>query len=62
MTFDKENIASLIEEYQSLNLSAITDFDKFNKYSIVHHSTTIEGATLTEIETRLLLDEGLTLI
>ena len=60
MTVDKENIASLIEEYQSLNLSAIIDFDKFNQYSIVHHSTTIEGSTLTEIETRLLLDEGLT--
>ena len=36
------------------------DFDKFNQYSIVHHSTTIEGSTLTETETRLLLDEGLT--
>ena len=36
------------------------DFDKFNDYAITHHSTTIEGSTLTEIETRLLLDEGVT--
>ncbi len=51
---------SLIEKFQSLNLSAIIDFDKFNGYAITHHSTTIEGSTLTEIETRLLLDEGIT--
>jgi Fic family protein len=53
-------IISLIEKFQSLNLSAIIDFDKFNGYAITHHSTTIEGSTLTEIETRLLLDEGIT--
>ena len=60
MTANAGNIESLINEYLSLNLSAIIDFDKFNQYSLVHHSTTIEGSTLTEIETRLLLDEGLT--
>ncbi|MFW5759829.1 MAG: Fic family protein, partial [Cyclobacteriaceae bacterium] len=32
----------------------------FNLYSLVHHSTTIEGSTLTEGETKLLLDKGLT--
>ncbi len=26
----------------------------------MHHSTSIEGSTLTEVETRLLLDEGIT--
>lgn len=55
-----ENIIPLIEKFQSLNLSSIIDFDKFNGYAITHHSTTIEGSTLTEIETRLLLDEGIT--
>lgn len=29
-------------------------------YAITHHSTRIEGSTLTEIETTLLLDEGIT--
>ena len=57
---DTANIISLIEKFQSLNLSANIDFDKFNQYAITHHSTTIEGSTLTEIETRLLLDEGIT--
>jgi Fic family protein len=55
-----QSIISLIDKFQSLNLSAIIDFDKFNRYAITHHSTTIEGSTLTEIETRLLLDEGIT--
>lgn len=57
---DEQSIISLITKFQSLNLSAIIDFDKFNRYAITHHSTTIEGSTLTENETRLLLDEGVT--
>lgn len=57
---NNQTIISLINKFQSLNLSAIIDFDKFNGYAITHHSTTIEGSTLTEIETRLLLDEGIT--
>ena len=51
---------SLLKEYRELNLSNNIDYDKFNRYAIVHHSTSIEGSTLTEAETRLLLDEGLT--
>jgi Fic family protein len=54
------DLLKLISEYQDLHLSKIIDFDKFNWYAIVHHSTTIEGSTLTEIETQLLLDEDLT--
>ncbi len=57
---DEKNIISLIEKFKSLNLSANIDFDKFNQYAITHHSSTIEGSTLTEVETRLLLDEGVT--
>jgi len=53
-------VEALLAEYNSLNLHSITDYDKFNQYAITHHSTVIEGATLTENETRLLLEEGLT--
>ncbi|MGN6418229.1 MAG: Fic family protein [Pseudobacter sp.] len=38
----------------------VIDYDKFNQFSIVHHSSGIEGSTLTENETRLLLEEGIT--
>ena len=54
------NIIALIEKYQSLHLSDIIHHDKFLHYALTFHSTAIEGATLTEIETRLLLDEGIT--
>ena len=50
----------LLQTYQSLNLSQNLDYDKFSWYAITHLSTSVEGSTLTEIETNLLLDEGLT--
>lgn len=55
-----KDIVSLIDKYQSLNLSDILHRDKFLHYALTSHSTAIEGSTLTEIETRLLLDEGIT--
>ena len=55
-----ESIFDLITEYQSFKLNEIIDYEKFNQYAIVHHSTVIEGSTLTENETRLLLEEGIT--
>jgi Fic family protein len=55
-----ENIKTIVEEFKSLNLHEVIDYDKFNQYAIVHHSSSIEGSTLTENETTLLLDEGVT--
>jgi Fic family protein len=53
-------LTQLIEEYRSLKLHEVIDHDRFNEYAIVHHSSAIEGSTLTENETRLLLEEGVT--
>lgn len=50
----------ILKEFQSLDLDDVLDFNRFNGYSIVHHSTAIEGATLTEVETRVLLEDGRT--
>jgi Fic family protein len=36
------------------------DYEKFAIYSIVTHSTAIEGSTLTELETEILFENGLT--
>jgi len=55
-----DSIINLIVEYKSLNLNDIIDYEKFNEFAIVHHSSVIEGSTLTENETRLLLEEGIT--
>lgn len=50
----------LIEKYRSLGIADVLDKEKFNNISIVHHSTVLEGSTLTEIETQVLINEGLT--
>ncbi|MBL7735796.1 MAG: hypothetical protein JNL51_10065, partial [Chitinophagaceae bacterium] len=54
------DILKTINEYRSMNLGQVVDHEKFSQYAIVHHSTSIEGSTLTAIETQLLLDEGVT--
>ncbi|HTI91880.1 MAG TPA: Fic family protein [Puia sp.] len=50
----------LLSRYKALNLQDILDHERFNEYAIVHHSSSIEGSTLTEVETRLLLEEDIT--
>jgi len=55
-----ESVLQLLTTYKSLQLESVIDYEKFNHYAITHHSTQIEGSTLTETETRLLLDEQLT--
>ncbi len=54
------DILKTIQEHRALNLNEVIDHEKFSQYGIVHHSTSIEGSTLTAIETQLLLDEGVT--
>lgn len=54
-----QKLLQVRDKYLELSRGVI-DYDKFNYYSIVHHGTTIEGSTLTEGETFLLLDENLT--
>jgi Fic family protein len=55
-----EDVSKIVGGYKSLDLHHVIDYDKFKQYAIVHHSSSIEGSTLTENETRLLLDEGIT--
>lgn len=47
-------------KFLSLNLYSAIDWEKFNLMSISHHSTAIEGSSLTEDESRMLLSEGTT--
>ena len=50
----------LIHKYTKLGIDKVIDHDKFNYISIVHHSTSLEGSTLTEVETSVLIHHGLT--
>lgn len=56
----KEQLATLIERYKQLGIDSQIDYEKFYLYSIITHSTAIEGSTVTEIENQLLFDEGIT--
>lgn len=53
------SITDIIEEYRKLGIGEQLDYDKFYLYSIITHSTAIEGSTITEVENRLLFDEGI---
>ena len=56
----KEQLTALIEQYKQLGIDSQIDYEKFYLYSIITHSTAIEGSTVTEIENQLLFDEGIT--
>ena len=50
----------LRKEYLELGLSRAIDYEKFTMISIVYNSTKIEGCSLTENDTKLLLQNDLT--
>ncbi len=56
----KEELISLVERYRELGIDKQIDYDKFYLYSIITHSTAIEGSTITEVENQLLFDQGIT--
>ncbi|MDR0763360.1 MAG: Fic family protein [Bacteroidales bacterium] len=49
-----------LNEYKRLDIESAIDYEKFNKFLISHHSTSIEGSSLTYEDTQLLLNDGLT--
>lgn len=55
----KQNLVETLNEYLSLGINQQLDYEKFYLYSIITHSTVIEGSTVTEIENQLLFDEGI---
>jgi Fic family protein len=57
---DKDLLMRLLQQHKLLGISDQIDFDKFYLYSIITHSTAIEGSTVTEVEAQLLFDEGIT--
>ena len=57
---NKDRLLRLLQQHKELGISEQIDFDKFYLYSIITHSTAIEGSTVTEVEAQLLFDEGIT--
>ena len=52
-------IEEALKAYSASGVEEQVDYQKFYLYSIVTHSTAIEGSTVTEIENQLLFDEGI---
>ena len=52
-------LLQLLDEFKRLKITDQIHYDKFNLYSLITHSTALEGSTVTEIENQLLFDEGI---
>ena len=55
---DKKLIET-INRYVASGIEQQVDYEKFYLYSLITHSTAIEGSTVTEVENQLLFDEGI---
>ena len=55
-----DKLLNVLNEYKTLGITEQIDYQKFYLYSIITHSTAIEGSTVTEVEAQLLFDEGIT--
>ena len=54
-------LEKLIDRYRTLGIDQQLDYDKFYLYSIITHSTAIEGSTITELENQIMFDNGIAL-
>lgn len=54
-----DKLIALVEQYKILGIDSQIDYEKFYLYSIITHSTAIEGSTVTELENQMLFDEGI---
>lgn len=57
---DEKRFLNILSEYLGLELSSQIDYSKFYMYSLITHSTAIEGSTLTVLENTELFDNNLT--
>ena len=55
------NLESLISRYKELGIDQQIDYDKFYLYSLITHSTAIEGSTITELENQIMFDHGISI-
>lgn len=47
--------------YRELGIDNQIDYEKFYLYSLITHSTAIEGSTITELENQIMFDHGVSL-
>ncbi len=54
-------LGQLVTRYRELGIDNQIDYDKFYLYSLITHSTAIEGSTITELENQIMFDHGVSL-
>lgn len=54
-------LEKLVSLYRELGIDRQIDYDKFYLYSLITHSTAIEGSTITELENQIMFDQGISL-
>ena len=59
MNAQRTQLLALLDQYHQLGIAQQVDYDKFYLYSLITHSTAIEGSTVTEVENQLLFDDDL---
>ena len=52
----KSKLEELVGRYRALGIDQQLDYDKFYLYSIITHSTAIEGSTITELENQIMFE------
>ena len=55
------NLEKLIAQYRELGIDNQIDYEKFYLYSLITHSTAIEGSTITELENQIMFDHGVSI-
>ena len=56
-----DKLGQLVTRYRELGIDNQIDYDKFYLYSLITHSTAIEGSTITELENQIMFDHGVSL-
>ena len=57
----ENKLERLVTRYRELGIDNQIDYDKFYLYSLITHSTAIEGSTITELENQIMFDHGVSL-
>jgi Fic family protein len=54
-------LETIVARYKELGIDTQIDYDKFYLYSLITHSTAIEGSTITELENQIMFDQGVSI-
>ena len=54
-------LGQVVTRYRDLGIDNQIDYDKFYLYSLITHSTAIEGSTITELENQIMFDHGISI-